>query len=72
MMNDKDLHSRRTRPTPPDHKFGTPNVKELPSDVRHSEREPRQETSTQSDATLSESGPEDRHSAASDAPPVGS
>jgi hypothetical protein len=72
MMNGKDLHSRRTRPTPLDHKFGTPNVKELPSDVGYSEREPRQETSNQSDATLLGTSPEDRRFAPSDAPPDGS
>ncbi len=70
-MNAKDLQNRRPRPTPPDHKFETPIVKELRSDVGQSEREPRRITSTQFDATLSESSPEDRRSAASDAPPDG-
>ncbi len=71
-MDGKDLHKHRPRSPGLGHEFETPIVKELPREMRQSERERRQTTSTQSDATLSDPSPDDCPSAGSDAPPAGS
>jgi hypothetical protein len=69
-MNERDLQNRRTRSTQPGHEFETPIVKELPSEVSHSEREIRQTTPTQSEATVSQASTENRRFASRDAPPA--
>lgn len=68
-MSEKDVLNRRTRPTQLGHEFETPIVKALPGQMRHSEGERCRTTSTQSDATRSETSTENRRSAARDAPP---
>jgi hypothetical protein len=66
-MSEKDVPNRRTRPTQLGHEFEAPIVKEVPGELRHSERERGQTTSNQSDATLSETSTEKSRSAARDA-----
>jgi hypothetical protein len=68
-MDENDLQNRRAQSTQPGHEFETPIVRELPWEMRHSERGRRQTKSTLSDATLAETSPEDRRSAVRDVPP---
>jgi hypothetical protein len=68
-MTDKDLQNHWTRPTQLGHEFETPIVQELPEEMRHPEHERHYSTSTQSDATPTDTGPDDGSAGASDAPP---
>jgi hypothetical protein len=68
-MDENDLQNRRTQSTQPSHEFETPIVKELPWEMRHSERQRGHATSTASAATLPETSPEARRPARSDATP---